>query len=73
MASPVNASRARRRWLRWCRYQSKTKSVCNRKSSGYSHVGLVMAYSDATMAGRRAGRAYPRGARAVYYPDWVTY
>jgi len=64
----MNAARARRRWLAWCRYVNATQTQANR-SRGWGtdiHAGQAKAYQDYTFAGRAA----PRGARLVYYPRW---
>lgn len=62
----MNASKARRRWLRWCRYVQKTGSVSGNKLHAGIHAGQGNAYNDAVFA----RRAFPKGARYVYYPRW---
>lgn len=62
----MNAAKARRRWLAWCRYVDKTQTQPSPRR--YVHVGQAKAYADAMFA----GRAYPRGARYVYFPRWGT-
>lgn len=61
----MNASKARRRWIKWCRYLAATGTQANRFAG--LHNGQARAYQDLTFA----GRAYPRGARYVYYPRWA--
>lgn len=65
----MNASRARRRWLRWCRYvnATQTQAISSGRRWGTDiHTGQVKAYHDYTFA----RRAFPRGARVIYYPKW---
>jgi len=57
----VNASKARRRWIAWCRYAAKTGTLGNA-----AHRGHAKAHENVMTA----GRAYPRGLRPVYYPGW---
>jgi hypothetical protein len=59
----VNAARAKRRWLAWCRYTQKTGST---RSDGMAHYGAAMAFDNHV----RAGRAYPRGIRSPFFPKW---
>lgn len=65
----MNASKAKRRWMAWARYTVATGTKANR-SRGFGtdlHNGQAKAYQDCTFA----RRAYPRGARVVYYPSWI--
>lgn len=63
----MNASKAKRRWIRWCRYVAKTQTQAKRSHLlPGTHAGQVKAYSDLTYA----GRFYPRGVRYVWYPRW---
>ena len=64
----MNASRARRRWLRWCRYVDKTQSLPSNPHIGNVHDGQALAYEDLMYA----RRAFPRGVRIPYYPRWAT-
>ena len=67
----MNASRAKRRWLRWCRYVQKTQSRANAHSkwnAAGTHHGQAWAYSDAMYA----NRYYPKGVREPWYPRWGT-
>ncbi len=60
----MNATKAQRRWIAWCRYVQKTGTQANR-SRGWgtdAHNGHAKAFNDATFAGR--------GARYLYYPSW---
>lgn len=65
----MNASKAKRRWLKWCRYVAGTGTVARGSSLWITevHRGHAKAY-EAVMF---AGRSYPRGARAVWYPRWA--
>ena len=62
----MNANKARRRWIRWCRYVAKTQSGTAHRSYAGTHHGQAKAYQDAMYAGRYA----PIGVRAVWYPRW---
>jgi hypothetical protein len=62
----MNASKARRRWMRWCRYVAATQSVTTNKNYAGTHAGQVKAYSDVMYARRYA----PIGVRAPWYPRW---
>ena len=81
----MNAARARRRWMAWCRYVDKTQTRTSSGSAWRSsdvHWGQVEAYWDARYArltarqveaywdARYARRAAPHGIRVVYYPKW---
>lgn len=64
----MNASKAKRRWIAWCRYVAATGTKANR-SRGWgtdAHNGQAKAYHDHMFA----GRSYPRGVRVPYYPRW---
>lgn len=64
----MNATKARRRWIAWCRYVQKTGTQAN-LSRGWgtdAHDGQARAFDDATFAGRTC----PRGARLLYFPSW---
>ena len=67
----MNAARARRRWLAWCRYVDKTQSRPrgNDHRPAFTHIGQAKAYQDAMFA----GRAFPHGVRYVYFPKWGTW
>jgi len=58
----MNAAKAKRRYMKWCRYVSKTGS----RTARTNHAGHAKAHEDLMFA----GRAYPRGARVPYYPKW---
>ena len=62
----MNASKAKRRWMAWCRYMATTETRANpsRRWGTDAHDGQSKAYQDCMFAGR------PRGARVVYYPKW---
>lgn len=62
----MNASRARRRWLKWCRYIDKTQSETPHRSYAGTHTGQAKAYTDVMFA----HRCTPRGARVPWYPKW---
>lgn len=64
----MRVSRAKRRWLRWCRYIQRTQSQANAHSKWgtYAHDGQARAYSDAMYA----KRYYPKGVREPWYPRW---
>jgi hypothetical protein len=64
----VRVNRAKRRWLRWCRYIDKTQSMANgsRKRWTEIHVGQAKAFEDVMHARRYA----PIGVRVVWYPKW---
>lgn len=66
----MNASKAKRRWIRWCRYVDKTQTRANahRTWGTETHEGQAIAYYD-TMFARRYP---PVGARVVWYPKWGT-
>lgn len=61
----MNAAKAKRRWIAWCRYVEKTDTRTKPSFAGL-HQGHTKAYQDLMFA----GRAYPQGARWVYYPKW---
>jgi len=63
----MNAARARRRWLKWCRYVASTGSISARTGFGGTHRAQVQAYWDAT----HARRWVPNGLRSVWYPRWA--
>jgi len=60
----MNAAKAKRRWLRWCRYVAATGTKAG-PYGGY-HSGHAKAYDNHMFAGRYA----PIGARVPYYPRW---
>lgn len=65
----MNAAKAKRRWLAWCRYVAATGTTpegSRRRLRGV-HAGQAKAYQDHIFA----GRSWPRGARAPYYPTWA--
>lgn len=64
----MNVGRARRRWLKWCRYVQKTQTLADprRRWGTGAHAGQARAYQDAMFAGRYA----PKGVRNVWYPRW---
>jgi hypothetical protein len=64
----VRVSRAKRRWLRWCRYVATTQTRANptRHRATDAHNGQVNAYADYMYAHRWV----PRGVRYVWYPKW---
>jgi hypothetical protein len=59
----MNASKAKRRWMKWNRYVSKTGS----RTARTNHAGHAKSHEDLMFA----CRAYPRGVRALYYPKWA--
>ena len=65
----MNAAKAKRRWLKWCRYIASTDTAARGSSLWIAevHRGHVKAYEHAMFA----GRAYPHGARVVWYPRWA--
>lgn len=65
----MNASKAKRRWMKWCRYIATTGTAAHGSSLWITevHRGHAKAYGDAMFA----GRSYPRSARPVHYPRWV--
>lgn len=64
----MNASRARRRWLKWCRYVDKTQSQTSNKNFAGTHAGQARAHQDVTFA----QRYFPKGARRPFYPPWAS-
>jgi hypothetical protein len=64
----MNASRAKRRWMAWCRYVAATGTQADRSRAGGTdiHTGQVKAYQGHMFA----RRSYPRGVRVPYYPKW---
>lgn len=64
----MNASRAKRRWITWCRYIDKTQTATDSKWYAGMHRGHTKAYDDLMYA----RRAFPRGVRLPYYPRWGT-
>lgn len=65
----MNASKAKRRWLAWCRYVAATNTRANssRLWGLDVHHGQSKAYQDHMFA----RRSWPRGARVPYYPKWA--
>lgn len=64
----MKAARAKRRWVKWCRYVAKTGTSANFRScwkSGF-HSGQAKAFTDVMYAKRYA----PIGVREVWYPKW---
>jgi hypothetical protein len=61
----MNASKARRRWLRWCRYVDKTGSV-----SAKWGIGIHSGHAKAWEAAMIAKRYPPKGVRYVRIPPW---
>lgn len=61
----MRTGKAKRRWVRWCRYVAKTQSVANRSRlwGTDAHNGQAKAYADLSIAG------IP-GMRPVWYPRW---
>lgn len=51
--------------MKWCRYVTNTGTRTEQFAG--VHNGQANAYYDLTFA----QRAYPRGARTVYYPRWA--
>ena len=72
----MRVSRAKRRWLRWCRYVAATQSETNPTGAWISsgiHAGQAKAYHGLTFANRyySARPGYTRrSARNVWYPKW---
>lgn len=64
----MNASKARRRWLTWCRYIDKTQSMTSNRRFAGIHAGQAKAY-ECVMFARRS---FPRGVLVPYYPRWGT-
>lgn len=63
----MRVSRAKRRWIRWCRYVDQTQTQTGpSKHWGGFHQGQANAYADYMFAKRYV----PRGARWVWYPEW---
>lgn len=62
----MNAARAKRRWLAWCRYTARTHST---RTNGNAHYGAAKAFANHTYA----GRAYPRGIRSPFFPKWASW
>lgn len=59
----MRASRARRRWLKWCRYVDKTQT---RRARSGVHYGQASAYVDVMYARRWS----PKGVREPWHPKW---
>ena len=64
----MRANKAKRRWIKWCRYVDKTQTRSAKSGYGGSHVGHSKAYADAMYAHRWA----PNGIRSVWFPRWAT-
>lgn len=63
----MRVARAKRRWVKWCRYVAKTQSQTSpHRHLSSAHRGQVDAYADYMFARRYV----PRGARYVWYPKW---
>lgn len=62
----MNASRAKRRWIRWCRYVAATQTRTSSRSFAGTHNGQAKAYADVMYARRYA----PIGIRVPWYPRW---
>jgi len=64
----VRVNKAKRRWLKWCRYIQKTNSQANPKRGWGTgiHAGQSGAYVDVVYAHRWA----PVGIREPWYPRW---
>lgn len=60
----MNASKAKRRALRWYRYLKSTGSVSTNKARGGYHT----AHAKAHMGCMTAGRAAPHGIRVPWTP-----
>ncbi len=65
----MNANKAKRRWLKWCRYQQKTGSTCNHRYLAGVHRGQVAAFHDHM----HAKRYYPKGLRTPHSPRWMNW
>ncbi len=63
----MNASKAKRRWMKWSRYVVNTGTRTTAKNSAGNHRGHARAYEAAMFA----GRSYPRGARQLYFAKWM--
>lgn len=65
----MRVSRAKRRWLAWCRYVDATQTRANpRRHWGTDvHTGQARAYQDVLYARRAA----PHGVRTPLYPRWA--
>lgn len=63
----MRASRAKRRWLAWCRYVDATQTRANGRWGTDIHAGQARAYQDVMFARRAA----PRGMRVPFYPRWA--
>lgn len=66
----MRASRAKRRWLAWCRYVAATQTQASpgRHWGTGIHTGQARAYQGVMYARRAA----PRGVRTPFYPRWAT-
>ena len=62
----MNANRARRRWLKWCRYVDRTQTIPAGKWGSGVHAGQAKAFEGVMYA----QRYYPKGLRPVWYPRW---
>jgi hypothetical protein len=64
----VRVAKAKRRWIRWCRYVAATGTQANphRSYGSMTHEGQAKAYEDVMYARRYA----PIGVRVVWYPKW---
>ena len=63
----MRVGKAKRRWLRWCRYIQKTQSESGGRWSTGVHAGQALAYEKVMNAHRWA----PHGLRAPWYPRWA--
>lgn len=64
----MKVAKAKRRWIKWCRYVDKTqsKAAFQRRWGTETHAGQAVAYYDVMFARRYP----PRGGRVVWYPKW---
>lgn len=64
----MRVGRAKRRWLKWCRYVQKTQTRASKQRSWgtEAHTGQAYAYYGVMYARRWA----PNGLRVVWYPKW---
>jgi hypothetical protein len=62
----MRVNKAKRRWIRWCRYVDKTQTVAANKAYAGTHLGQALAYESYMYANRWA----PKGVRVVWYPAW---
>lgn len=64
----MRVGKARRRWIRWCRYVQATNTLASpsRRWGTGIHGGQAKAYEDVMFA----QRPMARGVRVPWYPKW---